>query len=49
VIEEVRGILFLGQAPSWRGLAAQTVLGFAAAWIGWWCFEKARPGFADVL
>jgi lipopolysaccharide transport system permease protein len=48
-IEEVRGLLFFGRLPSWRGLAGQTILGLAAAWLGWWCFEKARPGFADVL
>jgi lipopolysaccharide transport system permease protein len=49
VIEEVRGLLFLGRPPSWSGLGRHVLVGFAVAWIGRWWFERTRPGFADVL
>jgi lipopolysaccharide transport system permease protein len=49
VIEEARGLLFLGRLPSWRGLGIHLLVGFAVAWLGWLWFEKTRPGFADVL
>jgi lipopolysaccharide transport system permease protein len=49
VVEEVRGLLFLGRSPSWRALGSHLILGVAVAWLGWWWFERTRPGFADVL
>lgn len=49
VLESVRGLLFFDTAPSAAGLlvfAAASLLVFAA---GYAFFQRARPGFADVV
>ena len=48
-IEQVRAVIFLGEAPRWGGLAMAWAAGLVAAWGGLFWFQKTRPGFADVL
>ncbi len=48
-IEEVRGALFLAKTPSWTGLGIYLSLSLVVAWLGYLCFQKTRPGFADVV
>lgn len=46
---QTRRVLLLGQAPAWGELGFFALAGCAAAWLGFVCFQKLRPGFADVL
>jgi lipopolysaccharide transport system permease protein len=48
-IEQVRAVIFLGEAPRWGGLVMAWGAGLAAAWAGLLWFQKTRAGFADVL
>lgn len=49
IIEQSRKVLIYGQQPNWYELAAVFIVGFIVAWFGFWGFQKARKGFADVL
>ena len=49
MIEQARRILILGSPPDWLNLALLTIFGFVVAWAGYWCFQRMRRGFADVL
>ena len=48
-IEMTRGALLFGTWPAPGTLAAMWALGLAAAWIGFYGFQRTRRGFADVL
>jgi lipopolysaccharide transport system permease protein len=48
-IDQTRAVLIWGQRPDFAGLAAATMGGLAAAWLGLALFQHARDGFADVL
>ena len=48
-IEMTRGALLFGTWPAPMALAAMWALGLAAAWIGFYGFQRTRRGFADVL
>ncbi len=48
-IEQLRDVLMWGKLPDWHGLIISYVAGVAVAWIGFYGFQKARRGFADVL
>lgn len=49
VIEQGRGVLILGVFPDWTGLAMYAIAGIVVASLGFWCFQRMRAGFADVL
>lgn len=49
IIEAGRNCLILGVGPDWRGWSLSMLAGLGISWIGFWCFQKARRGFADVL
>lgn len=49
VIEQARAVLILGVPPDWAGLGIYALLALAFAWLGFWCFQRARNGFADVV
>ncbi len=49
IIEEIRDVLIWNTLPDWRGLALYTVASLVVAWIGFWWFQRARKGFADVI
>ncbi|MFC5594106.1 ABC transporter permease [Lysobacter niastensis] len=49
VIEQGRRVLILGMAPDWMGLGLYALLALMFAWFGFWCFQRARNGFADVV
>lgn len=49
IIEQARGVLILGTMPDWIGLLMYAAGGAAVAWLGFWCFQRMRRGFADVL
>jgi lipopolysaccharide transport system permease protein len=48
-IEATRGALLYGAWPAPATLAAMWCLGLAAAWLGFYGFQRTRRGFADVL
>ncbi len=48
-VVQTQRVMLLGQAPDWAGLGLYAGVGAAAAWLGFACFQKLRPGFADVL
>ncbi len=49
IIEESRNVLLYGSLPNWGALSIYTMISVFVAWVGFWCFQKARRGFADVL
>ncbi|MDW8332468.1 MAG: ABC transporter permease [Cyclobacteriaceae bacterium] len=49
MVQESRNVLVFGVAPSWFVLISTTLIGWMLAMTGYWWFQKARKGFADVL
>jgi lipopolysaccharide transport system permease protein len=49
IIEQSRAVLILGDMPHWSGLGLYTATSMLLAWLGYWCFQRMRGGFADVL
>lgn len=49
IIEESRKVLLFGTMPDWTGLSIYTIVSAMIAWSGFWLFQMARKGFADVL
>ena len=48
-IELMRGVLLFGTWPPVRTLVVIWIMGPAAAWLGFYWFQRTRRGFADVL
>jgi len=48
-IEQVRGVLFLGETPAWGPFIVALAIAYGVAWGGLAWFQKTRPSFADVL
>lgn len=49
IIEEGRRVLIFGLLPNPYILASLLIVGALMAWVGFFCFQKTRKGFADVL
>ena len=49
IITESRKVLLFGGLPDWRWLGITLLIGVVIAFAGFWWFQKARKGFADVL
>lgn len=49
LVNESRKILVIGVPPDFAGLAGYSLLALVLAWLGFWFFQRARPGFSDVL
>lgn len=49
VISESRKILVFRETPDWVVLGLTSAVGLLIAVTGYWVFQKARKGFADVL
>lgn len=49
IISESRNVLIFGSLPNWLWLGAALLMGLGIAFAGFWAFQKARKGFADVL
>ena len=49
VVEQLRRVLFFGDAPAWGGLAFYFVAALAFAWACLAIFRRLRPGFADQV
>jgi len=49
IIEESRNVLLYGKLPNWGALGIYAAIAMVIAWAGFWWFQKARKGFADVL
>jgi len=49
VVEDMRRIIIWGQLPDWGWLMFGTALSGLVAYLGYFWFQKARGGFADVL
>ena len=48
-IEATRSLLVHGQGLNWAHWSAHAAGCLATLWAGWWIFQRARKGFADVL
>jgi lipopolysaccharide transport system permease protein len=48
-LENVRAALFAGTVQVSLGFVAYCLSGWAFAWLGYLCFVKLRPSFADVI
>jgi len=49
VIDQARGLILWGQVPSPLSLASYTLGAAGLAYLGFYFFQRARKGFADVL
>jgi len=49
IIEQARGVMYLGQLPELRPLAVHGAVSLLIFWLGFAWFQKTRKGFADVL
>lgn len=49
MIDEARKVLVLGVTPDWQTLLVYGTFSLATAWVGFWFFQRVRPGFSDVL
>jgi lipopolysaccharide transport system permease protein len=49
IVSESRKVLAFGQPPDWKIFILTLLIGALIALIGYWWFQKARKGFADVL
>lgn len=49
VIEQARRVFVLGRVPDWTDWAIYVACALAAAWAGFWWFQRVRKGFADVI
>lgn len=49
VIEQARQVFVLGRPPDWMAWGIYSACGLAAAWAGFWWFQRVRRGFADVI
>jgi len=49
VVSESRKVLVFGQPPDWNIFVLTLSVGMLIALVGYWWFQKARKGFADVL
>jgi lipopolysaccharide transport system permease protein len=49
IIEQGRDVLIWGTLPDWYGWAIYCAKSVPVAWLGFWWFQRARKGFADVI
>jgi lipopolysaccharide transport system permease protein len=49
IIEQARDVIVWGRYPDWAGLSLYLLGATAIAWFGYFCFQKSRKGFSDVL
>jgi len=49
VMETTRAVLVHGNPPHWGQWLLALSASALACWLGYWSFQKARSGFADVL
>ena len=49
VMETARAVLVQGTAPHWGQWLVAISVSAIVCWLGYWSFQKSRPGFADVL
>lgn len=48
-IEQARSVLINAELPDWVGLGWYALVSILVACMGFWCFQRARRGFSDVL
>lgn len=48
IIEQVRNVIFFGTSPDWITLLFASLISLVMSWVGLFCFQKTRKGFADV-
>ena len=48
-IQGGRDVLLWGRWPDWLSLGLQVLASILVAWLGYWSFQRMRPGFADVI
>lgn len=49
IIEQNRQVLIAGQMPDWNSFGVSLLIGLIIAFLGYSCFQKMRPAFADVI
>ena len=48
-IEQMRDVILWDKSIDWGAWGISLLLGCGITWLGFWWFQKARKGFADVL
>ncbi len=49
IIEQARRVFLAGQPPDWSIWSLYLACALAFSWLGFWWFQRARKGFADVI
>jgi lipopolysaccharide transport system permease protein len=49
IVEQVRATIIWGTGVNWLGLLIYSLIAYSIALGGYFCFQKTRKGFADVL
>jgi lipopolysaccharide transport system permease protein len=49
IMEQARAVLIWGRQPDFSALAIYLAVAMAVCMAGFWCFQRIRKGFADVL
>jgi lipopolysaccharide transport system permease protein len=49
IMEQARAVLIWGRQPDYAALALYLAVAAAVAMAGFWCFQRVRKGFSDVL
>ena len=49
LLEDARSVMVFNKNPNWSILITYIILGFIILQFGFFCFQKLRKGFADVL
>jgi lipopolysaccharide transport system permease protein len=48
-IGQTREVIMWGRMPDWQLVGTYSCVSVVIAWLGFFCFQKTRRGFADVL
>ncbi|MFC5078847.1 Teichoic acid translocation permease protein TagG [Vibrio thalassae] len=49
IIEQVRAVAFYGEFPNYKLVIGYTFCSSIVCYVGYFCFQKSRKGFSDVL
>jgi lipopolysaccharide transport system permease protein len=49
IAEVYRDLVLVGEVQHWGEWGVASAIALVVFWVGFWCYQRLRPGFADVL
>jgi lipopolysaccharide transport system permease protein len=49
IAEVYRDLVLVGEVQHWGEWGVASAIALVVYWVGFWCYQRLRPGFADVL